>query len=151
MMRRTWVMMMLGLGAALLTGCGGGAMVRGKVVSGPESVVTLVGEDDPRLAGPGLDGATVRLTLDPRSLGRKPLGSASTYADGTFAIPVNEFGAGVLEYELGVLSRLQGRQSAEGFVPWPSGAQRVLVVLARGQDTYREPEDPLKDLERYGN
>jgi hypothetical protein len=150
MIRRAMLMMMCGLCASLMTGCGGGAVLRGKVVSGPQSMVMVVTEDDPRLAGPGLDGVTIKLTLDPRSLGRKPLGAGSTYGDGTFAIPINEFGAGLLEYEVGALARAEGHQYAEGYFKLPPPSQRVLIVMAKGHDTYREFEDPRKDLERYG-
>ena len=150
MIRRT-LLMLCGLSVSLLTGCGGGAVMRGKVVSGPQSMVMVVTEDDPRLAGPGLDGVTIQLTLDPRSLGRKPLGNGATYNDGTFAIPINEFGAGLLEYEVGVLARLEGRQYAEGYFKLPPSSQRVLIIMAKGQDTYREFEDPRKDIERYGH
>lgn len=150
MTRRALLLIACGLTAVLLTGCGGGTILRGKVVSGPQSMVMVVPGDDPRLAGPGIDGVTVALTLDPRSLGRKPLGDGVSYGDGTFAIPINEFGAGLLEYEIGVLARIEGREHAEGFFKLPPGGQRVLIVMAKGADTYREFEDPRSEIKRYG-
>jgi len=136
---------------ALASGCQSGYVLRGKVVAGPRSAVMVVPEDDPRLAGPGIDGATVELTMDPRSLGRKKLASSVAMGDGGFQIPINEFGAGVLEYELGAVVQQEGFQTAEGVFMLPPGGQQLLVILARGHDTYQAPEDPLKDLERYGN
>jgi len=150
MTRSIAVMLMMLVTALLAGGCATeGYVMRGKVVHGPRSTVEVVTKDDPRLAGPGVAGASLRLTLDPLSLGRKPLGSSTSYTDGTFSIPVDEFGAGTLEYEVGVLVRAQGYNTAEDIFMLPGSNRRILVTMARGADRYRKQDDVMKELEPY--
>ncbi len=135
----------------LLSGLGGCGpyTVRGTVIAGNASMVTLVKAGDPRLDLAGLDGAVLELRLDPRSLGSESLGGTATQTDGSFEMPLDVFGAGFLEYELGVLARSPGYNSAEGVVKMPGPKQRLLIILARGADRYQPKDDPLKDLERF--
>lgn len=88
------------------------------------------------------------LILDPDSLGRKILANIVSQPDGTFEIPVNEFGAGLLEYEFELLARSDGFDSAHNRFRWPGG-KRVLVTLKRGPDRYRPEDDPLKEAQPY--
>lgn len=120
----------------LLTGCSG-YQLRGKVVDGPTSMVMVVDEHDPRLNQAGLEGASVEVTVDPRSLGRKRLPAVTSEGDGSFAVPIGEVGAGFLQYDVRVLARLAGRQSAEDEMALPGGDKRLLIILAPGQDTYQ--------------
>ncbi|MBI1371937.1 MAG: hypothetical protein GC159_04140 [Phycisphaera sp.] len=133
-----------------LGGCASeGYVLRGKVVEGPVSSISVVAADDPRLAGPAVAGASVDLTLDPLSLGRRPLGNTTSYTDGMFQIPVDEFGAGTLEYHVGILARAQGHDTAEDVFMLPSSSRRILIVLKRGADRYRPKDDTLKELAPY--
>lgn len=136
------------LAGALLTGCGRYEL-RGKVIGGSVSAISFVEADDPQLHAPGLDAATIELTLDPRSLGRKVVASGPANPDGSFTIPVDQLGAGWLEYEFGLVVRCPGHDSAVEFFRLPSRGKRVLVTLARGLDRYRPREDPLKDTETF--
>lgn len=145
-----WLMALLVMAVAAMAGGCASYAVRGAVIGGSQSMVVLVRKDDPRVkVANGLTDVSLSFSLDPRSLGSKPLGSTVTRSDGTFEMPVDVFGAGTLEYELGVLARGAGYDSAQGMVPMPSGDQRVLVIMARGRDRYVAPEDPLRDIERY--
>jgi len=123
--------------------------LRGKVVTGDESLVTLVTDDDPRLADPGIANATLRVTLDPHSLGRQVLAESVTRTDGSFAIPINKFGAGTLEYPIELLARRKDHAHAKAVFQLPPRDQRVLVILAPGRDTYRPPDDPLEGARPY--
>lgn len=132
----------------LLVGCGSYAL-QGRVIHGSSPEVLIVDRDDPRLEGSGVPGASVRLTIDPDSLGRNILSPTTTRPDGTFSIPVDEFGAGILEYDAGLLVRKEGHEPAYRDFRLPGGNQRVLVVLPRGVDDFHEPDDPRQDLDRF--
>lgn len=119
-----------------LTGCGG-YHLRGKVVEGPVSSVAVVDQHDPRLEGPGLRGASIQAVIDPNDVGRKRLNTQHSGDDGSFAIPVGELGAGFLEYEVQVVGRATGFESAVGTFPLPGGNKRVLITLTPGRDTYK--------------
>ena len=145
--------------AGLLTVCvmslllGGCAVyeMQGVVLEGTVSTIRIVDADDPRLLeGYSLPLATVETTMDAERLSRQPLPRDVSDADGTFAVPVDEPGAGYLDYYVRMVVRKVGYDTAvEDFrVPGPN--QRVLVTLARGQDTYvPEAKDVLEEtLER---
>ena len=136
------------LAAVASAGCGT-YQLRGHVVEGPEPMVLVTRADDPRLEQRGIGGASLELTLSPRSLGRKPLGSTFSGDGGWFAAGIDELGAGLLEYELGVVCRRQGYRTAVGAVRMPGGDQRLLVVLTPGVDDYEEPIDLLEESEQY--
>ncbi len=137
--------------AAALTGCGPYEL-RGRVIEGPVSSVSIVRADDPRLtASGGLTNSTIALTLDPTSLGSKPIGSTLTDTEGNFSLAITEAGAGVLEYQIGVLARRAGYTPAENFMPLPPAGKRVLVTLTRGSDRVSKPDNPIDDLKRFGN
>ncbi|MEX2673507.1 MAG: hypothetical protein WD294_15515 [Phycisphaeraceae bacterium] len=142
-----WIASLL-VASVLLTGCGSYAF-QGRVIHGSNPEIVVVDRDDARLEGSGVPGASVRLTLDPESLGRKILPGQTTRPDGTFSIPVDEFGAGTLEYNAGLLVRKDGHEAAHSNFPLPRSNERVLIVLPRGNDTYSEPDNPLDDLDRF--
>jgi len=128
--------------------------LRGRVVEGTRSQVLVVDADDPRLAGPGapagIGGASVSFMLDPERAGHKSLGGSFTDADGSFQYPVDEVGAGFLEYGLGVTARAAGKSPAQDSMPMPAGDKRLLIMLAPGRDNLpRESDNPMNDIERY--
>lgn len=122
--------------AAGLVGCGGYHLT-GKVIEGPVPSVSVVDRHDPRLEQPGLAGASIQAVIDPNDIGRKRLDPQSSGGDGAFAIPVGKLGAGFLEYEVQVVGRGAGYQSAVNTFPLPGGDKRVLITLTPGRDTYR--------------
>lgn len=117
--------------------------LQGKVVQGPVSSVTIVDKSDRRLAEPGLSGATLSGTLDPQSPGRKRLSPAGTDGDGAFAIPITEAGAGFLEYDLQLIAKAAGFQSAVGNFRVPGGGKRVLITLAPGRDAFNPEQSDV--------
>ena len=127
--------------SAGLTGCGQYQM-RGVVVEGAVSTIRVVNEDDPRLLeGYGLPMATIDATLDPERLSRKQLPRGVSEVDGTFGIPVDETGAGYLDYYARVIVRRAGYDTAVENIRVPGPHQRLLVTLARGEDRYK-PDEP---------
>lgn len=121
------------LGLVMINGCVTYELC-GKVVDGSVSSVILVDENDERLCQTGISKATVQLMLDPRKLSRKDAGTVETRADGTFAIPVSEPGAGLLEYDARVIARYPKMSPAIRFLPLPPSNKRVLITLAPGED-----------------
>ena len=143
--------------ALVLTGCSSYA-VRGVVIRGETSYVELVGKNDPRLeAGQPVSGATIAGIIDPQSLKSTRLKPVATDALGAFKIPVDNFGAGWLEYELGLIVRSSNFTPAEGHVDLPGGGRRVLVVLAPGTDrlgsgsAFDNDYSPERDFERFSH
>lgn len=142
-MIRTMLTMTLALAAAAMTGCETYQM-RGRVVRGGTPMVLIVDANDPQLEGPGVSGARLDLTLDPDSLGRKPLGVGRSGPTGDFAIAIDEFGAGTLEYKVGAIVRQTGYAPVTGQFIMPGDDQRVLIVMRRGQDHDVGPRDTLE-------
>lgn len=130
-----------------LTGCESYS-IQGRVIHGPISSVQIVDKDEIQLhGGLGIPGAVVDFTLDPKSLGRKPLGRISTRQDGTFKfIPNDVFGAGFLEYQLGVTGQADDFRTAIDNINMPGGDKRLLITLKKGIDTYQPKEDLLKQV-----
>jgi hypothetical protein len=137
-------MLMLAAMALVVPACGP-YQLKGKVVEGVTPGVFDVSDGDDRLKLVGVSGATVQVILDPRSPNRKLLGNVGTNGAGEFRVNVDEVGAGALIYEIGVVARAKGHQYAESQLNLPGLGRRLLIVLPRGMDTYRAPEDPLRD------
>ncbi len=129
----------------MLAGCGQDVYtLRGQVVRGPVGQVVVVDEDDPRLAGPAVEQAVLRFTLDPRSLGREPLGSTFSTSDGSFTIPINIFGAGTLLHEVGVSARAAKFSPTRGVFVLPGREKRLLVTMSPGVDI-PDPTEPTSE------
>lgn len=156
--RRSMILFSLLLVGVAVAGCGA-HRVQGVVVAGRSSYVQVLDKDSPVFdEGERLAGARIEGIVDPRSLNSTRLESVMTDASGGFSLPVDVFGAGVLEYELGLRGVRSGFTSAEGFFPIPSGSQRVLIVLAPGSDPndafrtgFDEGYDYRRDLERFAH
>lgn len=136
-MRSSARLAMLAAVSLALVACGGGYQLRGKVISGQATSVSVVDEHDPRLDEPGLAGASIRAVLDPREMSQKPLPAATTAGDGTFEVPVREPGAGLLKYTVQVMGGRSGYQTAADTFPLPGGDKRVLITLSPGRDAFR--------------
>lgn len=149
-MRPHAVLLLASLGASALAGCAG-HQVRGVVVEGQTPGIVVVGKNDSRLQHDGLSGARIELTIDPRSMKPKQLAPTSTDEQGRFEAEVKQPGAGVLEYELFVVARCAGYQSAVQQMPLPGGDKRLLIVLAPGRDTYKADTNILDETMKVGN
>ncbi len=139
------------LASVLLLGCSQYQM-RGVVVEGAVSMIRVVDKDDPRLLeGYGLPLAMIESTLDADRLSRKPLPRELSDVDGTFGVPVNETGAGYLDYYVRVIVRKAGYDTAVEDLRLPGAKQRLLVTLARGKDHYKpEPPDLMDETLEMG-
>jgi len=135
----------------LIVGCERYQM-RGVVLEGAISTIRVVELDDPRLQdGYPLPLATVDGTLDADRLSRQPLPRCYTEVDGSFAVPVDEAGAGYLDYYVRVIVQKPGYDSAVQDLRVPGPKQRLLVTLSRGPDQYKpDPEDIVDETLRMG-
>ncbi len=123
----------LGMLRLVLTGCESYSL-RGHVIRGEISYIEIVDADDERLEQPGLTATRVGVHLDPGRLNRKFLGSTVSNSNGDFSIPVDEFGAGFLEYDISVVAYRDGYFGAEQFFVMPSANRRVLTIPGPGND-----------------
>jgi hypothetical protein len=137
--------------SATLTGCDTYQM-RGVVIEGAVSAIQIVDEDDPRLSnGNGLPMATIDVTLDPDRLSRKHMPRGISEVDGTFAVPIDEQGAGYLDYQVRVVVRRAGHDSALSDLRVPGPHSRLLVTLVNGEDKYQpEPPDLMDETLKMG-
>lgn len=151
--QRTFSVLCLAGLSMLLAACSPYTL-RGKVIQGDASYVTIVNPDDPRLAQSGLSGTHLRLVLDPLRLNRKDIATGYSGANGEIEMPVEEFGAGTLQFDVGFYARRNGFNSAEGYFRLPGSGKRILVVLAPGRDDGElgvSPENLYEEAERYRN
>jgi hypothetical protein len=127
--------------------------LKGRVIEGEASYVAVVDETDPRLNDRGLSGVRLHLQMDPGKLSRETLHRDVSSGEGTFELPVDEIGAGFMDYDVGLFARRAGYTPAEGSFRLPPKSKRILIVLARGQD-YDQGEafdNDWHDLERFTN
>jgi hypothetical protein len=140
--------------AVMLCGLGGCSQyqLRGVVIEGATSSIRVVDENDPRLTeGFGLPTASIEVTLDPDRLSRKQLPREVSDVDGTFAVTVDEPGAGYLEYDIRVVVRRTGHDTATQSLRLPGPKKRLLVTLVSGEDTYKpDPPDVMEETIKMG-
>jgi hypothetical protein len=136
--------------AALLLGLSGcsGYQLQGVVVEGPDSSVQVVSANDERLSWPAVSGARVTAVLDPESLGRDVVGQTMTGYDGKFSFPIDEVGAGLLEYEVSVMAEASGKRPAVDQFLLPGSGKRVLIMMAGGRGRLPSVEEPAREAER---
>lgn len=139
------------LASLLVLGCGQYQM-RGVVVEGVASMIRVVHEDDPRLLeGYGLPLAVIESTLDADRISRKQLPRGISDVDGTFGVPVDETGAGYLDYYVRVIVRKVGYDTAVQDLRVPGPGERLLITLSRGEDNYTpEPPNVLEETLEMG-
>lgn len=126
--------------------------LKGRVVEGDASYAVVVSSDDLRLSeGRGLTGASLNVEIDPMKLNRKSVGRTVSGVNGMFEVPVDEVGAGLLDYDAAVFVRRKGCEPAEGYFKLPGGSKRLLVVLCPGKDapTSDEGDDAAATINRY--
>jgi hypothetical protein len=123
--------------------------LRGHVIEGNSPGLIIIDADDERLTLPGLSDASIEITLDPNSLGKKQIANSRSLPTGSFDIPIDEFGAGVLRYELGALVRLHGYRATHQLFWMPPTDKRLLITLKPGTDLYVPPENPLHEAEQF--
>lgn len=135
---------------AFLLGCQSYRLT-GAVIEGEAPGVHVVSRSDKRLFQGGVTGARLEFTVDPSSMQPKRLAALATDDTGRFDAPVEDApGAGMLEYELGVLARANGYQSVWEIIPLPSADKALLIVLRPGKDTFRPPTDLMEETLELG-
>lgn len=134
-MRRALSTLCLGLAVASASAGCAPYRLQGVVVAGESAGVFPLDGDDPQLNRPGLAGAVLELTLDPSSMHPKPLGAVMTDQRGRFEFAVDHVGAGLLDYQLGILCRAEGYKSQWTQLSLPSGRRRLLIQMVEGRDT----------------
>jgi hypothetical protein len=149
-----WVSAALLLCAGVLqVGCaGGGYELRGRVIHGDYSAVSIVEANDPRLTqGDGIGGITVHVQQDPGQLNRRTLARASSGGDGSFALPIDLIGAGVFNHDVAVFARRQAYSPASGYFRLPPRSKRILIVMTAGadHDLGEERENLYDEYERF--
>lgn len=134
----------------LLAGCES-YQLRGKVLPGFASSVHVVDQNSPDLEREGLAGVRVEAIIDPDRLDRTRIAPVMTAADGSFAIPVDSPGAGVLEYDVLVVAQFKGHKPAEAIFRLPAGSKRLVIEMTEGSDHYQSKYfDYLGDTKRLG-
>ena len=142
--------LMIGCGLLLVALEAGGCspyQIEGLVVPGRMSEVLVLDADDQRLDGQGLEGVSVELTLEPKSMSPKPLKTVVTDGEGRFVVPVDKLGGGVLEYEVAVHCSIEGFQTAYQTLQLPWRGKRLLITMAVGRDTFQPKTDILRETQ----
>ncbi len=149
--RCSYRLLLVGLLCLLFAGCTQYQM-QGVVVEGMVSSIRVLDKDDPRLLeGYPLPMAMVESTLDADRLNRKTLPRAISDVDGSFVVPVDETGAGYLDYYIRIVVRKAGYDTAITDMRIPGPDKLIFVTLARGEDKYKpEPEDLLEETMKMG-
>jgi hypothetical protein len=153
MMMNRWPcagMTLLSAVVLMLAGCTG-YKLQGLVVEGRETGLQLYDQKDPRLEQLGrfgLDQATVEVTLDPNAGRRQRLDPVRTDASGRFSVPIDAFGLGMLEYEIGLLVHRPGFRPQWQVIAVPRDKQVVVLTMEPGGGSGRLEVDLLRDTLR---
>lgn len=144
-------MLLLSAVAIPVTGAGcSGYTLRGKVVRGDISYATIVEADDVRFEDAGMSGVRIALQSNPGRLNRERIGETFTDSAGEFAIRVDRFGAGMLNYEVSFEARRKGYEGVRQMFTLPSRKKRIFVMLHPGEDVLGPEEESLDDeFERF--
>ncbi len=149
--------MTLGLLAVvtLLAGCGGGGYVmHGKVVRGPDGFMSFVAADDDGLNATGIPGVKIEGFRDPDHPAQHRVGKAMTGHDGTFTLALDEFGSGWMaeDWEIRCSRRQFSNVSSIERLPSESADRQLLIQMRAGysdQHEYRQEDDLYDQYERY--
>lgn len=143
------------LAALMLPGCSS-YQIRGTVVEGRAPGVYVVDSSDARLKQTAVADAQIQATLDPEKLRPKLLRPTQSDEQGAFAIPVEDFGAGLLEYSLGLFVDADGYSGTQTPEPiaLPGPGKQLLVVVAAGRGkrpprTNGNTENLLDEAEKF--
>ena len=131
------ILPLIALLAAILPGCGEGYVLRGRVIQSEISFVTVVDASDPRLNDDtveGIPGVSLHLQMDPGKINRETITREISGPDGGFALHVSNFGAGWMEYDVGLYARKPGQTPAQHFFRLPPDSKRILIMMAPGRD-----------------
>ncbi|TVQ31238.1 MAG: hypothetical protein EA376_10225 [Phycisphaeraceae bacterium] len=146
---RAAALFLLSCALLYLTGCG--YTMRGKVVEGDVTYVAIVDTDDPRLEGRGVGGVNIMLETDPDRINREQVGRTVSQQDGSFSMDIDAFGAGLLQYDVGITAHRRGFETAQNIFRLPSSGRRILIMISpgAGDESWRRQESPFEQYERF--
>lgn len=131
---------------ATLGGCASYSL-EGRVIPGESSFVAIVDSSDTRLDTRGVSNVEIQLWTDPERPNRELIASTMSGPDGSFSIPVQEVGAGFLQYDVALVARASGYAITEHAFRLPSNSRRALVIMRPGTPG-QMPEGSLFDQYR---
>lgn len=123
---KTSIGLALAIVSALVLGGCKSSSLSGKVIAGEASVVTIIGNDEDRMKGDGLEGVDVEVRL---GQGRSLLGKATSGPDGSWSIGVPD--PKMVRDKLSVMAKGEGVLPSRGEVYFPGDGRSVLVVMKR--------------------
>ncbi len=123
---KTSIGLALAIVSALVLGGCKSSSLSGKVIAGEASVVTIIGNDEDRMKGEGLEGVDVEVRL---GQGRSLLGKATSGPDGSWSIGVPD--PKMVRDKLSVMAKGEGVLPSRGEVYFPGDGRSVLVVMKR--------------------
>ena len=123
---KTSIGLALAIVSALVLGGCKSSSLSGKVIAGEASVVTIIGNDEDRMKGEGLEGVDVEVRL---GQGRSLLGKATSGPDGSWSIGVPD--PKMVRDKLSVMAKGEGVLPSRGEVYFPGDGRPVLVVMKR--------------------
>lgn len=136
----------------LMSGCGGGYVIRGKAVRGELSSMSFVDPSDRRFEDAGVANVKIYVFRDPDSLGRELITTGTTDLDGNFTIPISTFGAGWLIEQWLIDTYRPGYESAQSVLTLPKQKMglKLLINLNEGM-AIRPPllGGPMSDYEKF--
>ncbi len=144
--------LMLALCGCILTGCGDGYVMRGKVLPGYQTAAHVVSSEDPRFETEGTPGVQIYVVRDHNSLRRARVAQGTSGRDGVFEFRISEFGAGWMDETWLIQIHGQGVVTGESIIRLPDGGdgETLLVTVESGQSSpIQEREDLLKQIDTY--
>lgn len=142
------VLCLAAVSSSLLLGGCAAYKLQGTVIEGKQSQIMVVNQSDPRLAQRGLGGVAITVTQSPKSLGRKVVGRGQSDGRGHFSIPISTFGAGFLEYQMGILARRSAHRPAVRDMLLPGSDKRLLIEMAPGHNQLSGQDGDFMNLEK---
>ena len=113
--------------ALWLGGCSSAPTLEGKVLEGGTGFVGVIDAGDPRLDGPGIEGAEVLVTFDRAGQGGKSVKTVRSGRQGGFKASLEGFN--VMRGPVEILVRKPGFSMARGQTLVPGKDRRVLATL----------------------
>jgi len=138
--------------AVVLSGCATGYVLKGRAIEAGYTDVAVVPGSDDRLdkAGGGIEGVRIRVHRDPGHLNQQLVATGRTSANGSFAIPIDAFGAGWMDEQWLIQVERSGFRSGAMTLRLPTGDRRLLVTMSPGTSTpHEDKEDLWEQYERY--
>ena len=151
-MRHHALLLMILAWTFLLTGCGGGYVITGRVVEGGFGSAQFVKADDAELVEPGLPHASISVYRDANRPNQRLITKGRTNEHGMIEIPINEFGAGWMQETWLIEVVKHGYETVQTVIELPSSGKdmRLLVVLAPGVSVPpKKAEDLWEEYERF--